>query len=103
MGCTRAGAHTLFTMHEFLQQNTKSQSTYIGKTKINKQYKFQNRMSFFPYKWGYMNLGSPPLKSQEKPLYPKALSLEQSEVVKTFFGTYAFVEHENLILLYKEQ
>lgn len=60
-------------------------------------------MSFFPYKWGYMNLGSPPLKSLKKPLYHKALSLEPSEVVKTFFGTYAFVEHENLILVYKEE
>ena len=36
-------------------------------------------------------------------VYHKALSLEPSEVVKTFFGTYAFVEHENLILLYKEE
>lgn len=60
-------------------------------------------MSFFPFKWGYMNLDSPPLKSFKKPLYHKALSLEQSEVVKTFFGTYAFVEHENLILLYIEE
>jgi len=39
----------------------------------------------------------------KKPLYHKALSLEPSEVVKTFFGTYAFVEHENLILEYKEE
>ena len=60
-------------------------------------------MSFFPYKWGYMNLGSPPLKGLKKPLYHKALSFEQSKVVKPFFGTYAFVEHENLILLYKEE
>ena len=60
-------------------------------------------MTFFPYKWGYMNLGSPPLKGLKKPLYHKALSLEQSEVVKPFFGTYAFLEHENLILLYKEE
>lgn len=50
-----------------------------------------------------MILGSPPLKGLKKPLYHKALSLEQSEVVKPFFGTYAFVEHENLILLYKEE